>query len=77
MDYVILVDNVSLYSVDGLTYLGTLSKGEIIKVKDIRECEGSRQLAFLEDGTCIISQINDNPPIIEKLSKKKGKKSDA
>lgn len=77
MDYVILVDNVSHYSIDGLTYLGTFSKGELIKVKDIRDYEGSRWLAYLEDGTCIISQINGRPPVIEKLSKKKGKKSDA
>lgn len=77
MDYVILVDNVSLYSIDGLTYLGTLSKGEIIKVKYIRDWEGTRQLAYLEDGTCIISRIDDRPPIIEKVSKKKGKKTDA
>lgn len=77
MDYEILVDNVSCYSVDGLTYLGTLSKGDIIKVKDIRDWEGSRQLAYLENGTCIISQIKDHPPIIKKITKKKGKKSDA
>lgn len=77
MDYEILIDKVSHYSVDGLAYLGTLSKGDIINVKDIREWDKTRKLAFLEDGTCIISQIYDRPPIIKKVTKKKGKKSDA
>ena len=76
MEYEILVPNLCHYSADGVQYLGTFNQSEIVRVKEFRKID-HRELAILEDGTCLISQIKDKPPVIKKVPKKKGKKTDA
>lgn len=72
MTYELTKNNVTLYHPDGTESILTAgSKIEIVDFKYVKH----KELAYLQDGSYIISRICNHVPIIT-LIKKKGKKKD-
>lgn len=70
MTYELTKNNVTLYYPDGTESI--MAAGSKIEIIDFKY-SGHKELAYLQDGSYIISRVGQNDPIITPI-KKKGKK---